>query len=269
MKILLIILLCVSCASSRTPQPETLQVRNAPAIVLTCKKALTVETKNAGPINYYVFDAKKVPPNRKYHLQYGDRVHPTSALDVVSDEYGELYLASDRTCLLREQPNSMNYYLPGQEESLWLVSEDGSIAVCSTFIPYPLIAYGADGAELSLIRQDLRGTEIECHGRYFTQNEQIEISLESDDFSKVRSLLAHKGRFDLSLASPTTFGGIVTVKATRQNGETLTLSYPFGRESFNKDAYLGNPAKLQDTDLDQIEEALKNFYNKTTHERLT
>lgn len=268
---LLSILLCISCAEHKVQKPEKLEVHNRIGIVMTNKKALTVDTINAGPINYYSFDAKKVPPNRKFYLHGTDDIQPNHPpLELVSDEYGNLRLASDKSIRLNRQLYAMQFLLPGEINTVWLVSEDKNTVVNTSFIPYPLEALGSDGAEISVIRLVRDGSLVRCKGTYFKNNEMLEILSVAKDKQVVVPIQCYKGAFTIDLTSPDpkSFGDTITLTIKRENGEVLTVSYPFGRESFNKDLLRGNSAKLQDEDYDKINDAVECYYKGTSPEAL-
>ena len=72
-----LLILTISCAHTRVEEPARLTVHNPTGIVLKSKKAFSIDTENAGPITFYVIDAKKIPPNRKFYLQASDYIQPT------------------------------------------------------------------------------------------------------------------------------------------------------------------------------------------------
>ncbi len=265
-----IMVLCVSCATNKTQAPQLLQVQNAHGIVMKNKKAITVETKNAGPIAFYVFDAQKVPANRKFYLQFNDEMQPRHPIELISDDYGCLHLATDRSAALRERIYYMQFLLPGEIQSVWLVSEDKNIAVNTTFIPYPLVAYGTDGAEISVVRTESKGMLVQCHGKYFKDQEKLKVFIDEKDAQVIKPVDCNKGNFYIHVVppNPKSFGGAVSLTIVRENGEVMSLSYPFGRESFNKDALCGNTTKMQDEDYDKLEDAIQCYYKGTSPDAL-
>lgn len=267
---LILAFLATACAPATRQEPEKLTVRNPIGIVMKNKNALTVET-SVGPVSFCTFDAKNVPPNRRFYLQSSDLVCPAyPPIELLSDEYGCLRTAADRSLSLKNHVYSMQFLLPGEMSSAWLLSEDKSIVVRTSFVPYPLEAFGSDGAELSVVRLVKDASRVECRGRYFNANEKLKIHSATKEKQTIDTIQCYKGGFTLDLAAPDpkSFGGIITLTITRENGEKLSLSYPFGRESFNKDLLCGNVAKLKDEDHDKIDDALEAYYKGTSSDTL-
>lgn len=268
---LVVVLLCTSCSQTKVEQAESLKVHNPLGIVFKSKKATTIETSAGGPCTFYVVDAANVPPNRRFYLYMADDA-PSDypSLEVVSDGTGCLRLASNQNILLREYLIAMSYKLPGEVSSVWLASENKNNIVKTSFVPYPLQTFGSDGAEVSVIRTKSDGTFVQCKGTYFQDKECLQITLRDKDNYVERRVVCCKGSFSLNLVPPSSksYGGMITLHITRQNGDVMELCYPWGREAFNKDLFKCNYSKFTQEDWDKIDDAVDCYYKKTSPDAL-
>ncbi|MCE5294777.1 MAG: hypothetical protein LLF94_09235 [Chlamydiales bacterium] len=262
--------LCISCSSTNYMHQLKFAAYNPLHIELKSKKAFTVQSEKGGLISFYSIVAKNVPPDRKFYLYTTDTPDPNfPPLEVVSDSSGKLRLGTDRNVYLKDYLLSMPYRLPGERSSVWLLTDTGN-SVNTTFIAYPLEALGSDGAEISIIRKMLNGTLVICKGKYFHENEKLTIISKGADKPIETPVTARNGAFSIDLTPPdsNSYGGTATVLVKRQNGEVLSLQYPWGRESFNKDLLQGNYAKFTDKDYEKIEEAHENYFKKSSSDAL-
>ncbi|MBS0655959.1 MAG: hypothetical protein JSR46_09295, partial [Verrucomicrobia bacterium] len=157
MNILLLFVLSIvayaSCAHQPVVPKETLAESNIPGIKVRAKKALSVDTPNAGTIVFYTVVATNVPPQRKFTLQMSDdaNVDKSALIKLTSGSDGRLWIKGENTPLDR-CPLPITNVLPGEVSSWWLVAEDRSVAVATKVIGYPLEEFGSDGAQISLSR---------------------------------------------------------------------------------------------------------------------
>lgn len=268
----IMVLLCCGCSSAHVEKFERVTVNNPIGIILKSKRALTIDTESAGPIAFYSFDAKKVPPNRRFYLQSNDLMQPGyPPIELISDEYGCLHMAADHSLRLSRVIYPMELLLPGEVQAVLLMSEDRAIVVKTTFVPYPLQAFGSDGAELSVVRTVRDGSRVRCTGAYFNSDEKLELVSKSNDKEILYPIQCYKGSFGLDLMAPNpkSYGCVITLTVKRENGELLTLSYPVGRESFNRDLLCANTSKLTNEDRDKVEEAIECYYKGTPLDALT
>ncbi len=264
---LFMILLCASCAHNTVQRPEKLEVRNQAGISIKSKRIMTIDTPNGGPLCLYAFDVKNAPSNRKFYLQGTDDLHPNyPPLELISDQYGCLRLATDKNARLNEYLYPMQGILPGEICTMWLFSEDKTTVVNASFIPYPLEALGTDGAEILVTRLEHNGSLVRCKGKYFTNNEQLEITSISKDKSISTPITCYNGSFSIDLSSPSSknYSDMITLKIKRENRELMYVSYPIGREVYNKDLVMGNPTKWTQEDYDIIENAIESYYKKSS-----
>lgn len=263
--LLLGVWLSFSCSHSHVPQVETLQANNTAGIVLRSKKAFCVDTPNAGPVAYCLISASHVPPNRKFYLQSTNELNPSySPLELVSDDEGHLRLATDRSQFLDEYLLLMMYRHYGEICQFWLVSDDKRIVVQTSCVPYPLEAFGSDGAELSLLRLNPSGSKVRCTGKYFLPGEKLLLQASTKKQTAVQPIISRDGTFfaELDPPDPASFGEVITLEVKRQNGESITLQYPWGREAGNKGLLAGNLAKFKEEDYEKLQEAYQAYYLK-------
>ncbi len=267
---LLAVVLCVSCSQAKIEREDALKTHNPLGVIFKSKRALTVET-TAGPCVFYLVDATKVPPNRRFYLYTADDPHADyPSLEVVSDSVGCLRLAANQNILLRDYLISMAYKLPGEVSSVWLVSENKNNIVKTSFVPYPLQTFGSDGAEITLTRATPDGASVLCDGVYFLPQERLHVVLHDKDSTLEMTVHCCNGRFavDLKPLNLQSYGAMLTIDVKRENGEVLTISSPWGRESFNKELLYGNYTKLTQEDYEKIDEAVDCYYKKTSPDAL-
>ena len=262
--ILILLSSLISCAPQRHQEAETLTEYNPDGIVLHTKNALSIETSHAGIVRFITITAKNVPPRRKYILQRSDYIDTIeSPLELVSDDAGRLWLADDLKIALDRYLICMNSLHLGEPCRFWLVSQNRKSAVYTMPVAYPLVTFGSDGAELTVTRLTHDGSRIRCQGKYFQSNEKLCIISLSKGKQERHPIFAVDGTFQLELAPPdkNSYGEMITLELHRQNGDCLTLNYPWGREAFNKEHLMANPANFTEEDYKKIEDAVRYFYN--------
>ena len=268
MRFILTIILSVSFLISCAPRPhveqEKLTESNIAGVKVRVKKAFTVDTPNAGPIVFYTIVATNVPPQKKFILQTTDNANvvKSSLAKLVSDSDGRLWLKGNAVALDR-CPLPITGVLPGEPSSFWLVAEDRSIAVVSRLIGYPLETFGSDGAQISLVRLKHDGSLVRCEGKFFDPSEVLCMTLSSKSKKVSEVIRCSNGSFVLELEPPdrTNFGDEVMLTIERENKEILTLKYPYGRESFNRELIQGNFAKIQDEDQKLIAKSMNKYFS--------
>ena len=272
MRYLLVLILCVGCSHHTMKEPERLTINNPTHMVFRCKKAFTVDTETAGPITFFTLDTQNVPALRKFYLQGTDEVIPSGIpAELASDADGILRYAADTNLSLAKCPFPIQFFLPGEICNMWLVSDDKQIVVKTSFIPYPLVTYASDGAEAEVIRLERDGSVVRCQGAYFNDNEALIVRCSANKGKHKIQRICHNGTFVIDLPSPDpeSFGEMIMLTVTRESGETLTLSYPVGREVFNKDHLCANVSKLTEEEYDQVNDAYECYFKGSSPDQIT
>lgn len=224
------LILCTSCHKHAV----VLEEKNPCGIVLECKQIKEIQTPT-GPIYFYSLFAENVPPNMRFNSFQENLLISEKDKDFESDSQGCL-LARDSKI-----PSQHCVFIPqnlksGEPVKIWLVSEDNSISIPATCIPYPLEAFGRDNAHVSLIMKNWNFYDALCQGDGFEDGEEIELIRTTGTKKISSSFSCIGGKFSQILhpPEPEAKEGIVVVTILRRNGETLSLQYGWGVNIFTE-----------------------------------
>lgn len=266
----IIVLFCMSllpsCSQNSSDYEESSKVclANGQTNKMIARKITTVETKNAGYVNFYTIAVAPVAVRKKFYLINGESLNEyESGLELVSDDDGVLWTTGDQKMKLERLLLPMMGFLEGQQCSFWIISNDRKTVLNTKFVPYPLVSYGKDGAEVSVTYSTPNASVVVCHGTYFNANEVLEVITQGKNSSSSRNIQCRDGRFSCQATPPDSksYGEVLTLKILRENGDCITVDYPWGRDCFNKEYLQADPSKMKEEDRKVLSDAYEAFYN--------
>lgn len=144
------------------------------------------------------------------------------------------------------------------------MSKDKKTHMVKKWVPYPLVAYGNDGAELGISRLTDNASWVFFCGKYFKKDEVLNVkTIGKNKTQKLPEITCNeKGIFTMRLMPPDlkSYGEIITVEVTRASGEVVLIQYPWGREALSTKGVLGNEGLMQEEDEEIFMNALKKYF---------
>lgn len=231
------------------PLPSNDRELNPNGSLFYAERVKDTYIENVGQVATYRFIARKFPPETKYLLcsqNLGSPLQPITWYDV--DDDGQLGRQIEAgTLMLDNELILMFDYCRGEPVEYWLCSSDGNARLCSSFVPYPILAEGRDGATISLRRLTRDAGLVIVEGSDFNPDEAIMVSSQTGTIAAPSvPVVCGYGKFSMIFepSAPGKTGGVAYVDVMRK-GERLTLEYDWGCEAVNPKRRLGNTSRIK------------------------
>lgn len=205
--------------------------------------------ENVGSVATYRFIGRRFPEEASYILasqSLGGPRQPVAKYEV--DDEGQLGRQIDvGTLMLDNEMILMFDYFKGEPVDYWLCSTDGKSRLRTTFVPYPIVSYGRDGAVISIRRLTQDAGLVLLEGIDFNPDENILVSTQSG--TKRTSnvpIVCTNGKFSMVLepAYAGKSGGTAYVDVMRMN-ERLMVEYEWGCEAINPKKRQANTSRIK------------------------
>ncbi len=125
----------------------------------------------------------------------------------------------------------------GESFDIILLSEDKTFEVSAHIVMHPIENCSPNGQRISVELRSRYGSIYQCFGDGYLPNEELKTISRSENENIVQYINATEdGTFTFGLM-PMVIGktdGVASITIQRRNGDSLSLDYPWGKNSINK-----------------------------------
>jgi hypothetical protein len=237
-------------------EPQQVMYRNPNGASFEAERLSDTVVPKIGSVASYKFIARNFKPNDTMTLMcqnLGGIPKPVAAYQV--DDDGTLgRQVPEGTMIFDNDVWLMFDFFRGEPVRYWLVSKDRKTILSTDFVPYPILAKGYGGAQISLRRLVADARLVICEGEGFLPDEELIVTSKSSDrmIANVPVVCAY-GKFSMLFepAQNNKTGGTGFIEFKRQN-ERLVLEYDWGSEAVSTKKRIANSISLDPGTLQKL-----------------
>lgn len=251
----LIFILFIGCTYNQDKHIKELMTKQ-PAAYNKTRAVWIVEQSLGNPASDYSLALTserleaKIPTGKRFLFAVIDPVQNKIEVPFELEKAEQGFQIFDKAGIRNEQEVSLLTFdrpLLGKPIVYALVSKDEFSFTSAEYLPYPLKTAAADGPTLSLAVTHPMLTRFQLTASDYSPGEKVTLAIRSGDrYEEVKMFANEQGSFSFGV-NPTIlgkFGGDASIIAFRENGEALTLDYPWGSKLETQTFHTARPSPI-------------------------